>query len=331
MSINARVELGSVSLQQQRDLGFPFSFQPYLWSVFFKIDDSRGNGTPVATVVSGAGSHGNLGERSVRAPADIAIPRSVGRWETGLRPLPRRQGTINGLVKAVVGVVAVLMEEDNVTDDGAEAGRAELVRQVRKVMDGLAADLTTALFLDVAQFEKQIRTNVENAIQDQQNVLENLWSWLDKDDFIGSVVAFSRYDDLAAGTPVPISEDWGGVFRWSVRGRMSTFTRPQPTFSRTTISFGRVRAGLVSQRGVTVENFTGRDVTLVLSRKGSQDFHLSTQSLAVPASGSASLTVRYLPGSPGTDSATVEVRHQGDDAVVVQLLLSGSSPKGPAP
>ena len=154
MPLNSRINLDAIDFRPGQVGGIVVQerAQPYIWTVFFKIDDADRTGQPVATVVGTPGSHGNLGVDSVRAPSSIAVPARVGRWETTLRELPPAPGTVNALVGAVVGVVAVLMEEDNVTDDGAEAGRRELLVQVRQVIEGIAANLVSALSFDEEAF-----------------------------------------------------------------------------------------------------------------------------------------------------------------------------------
>ena len=105
------------------------SAEPYLWPVFFKIDGETVSLTEsltlsgTATVVGTFGNHGNLGDTDVDAGDDLAIPEALGSWSTVLKPIPV-PGSLSGLIDDVagtVGVVAVLMEEDNVTDGGAVA------------------------------------------------------------------------------------------------------------------------------------------------------------------------------------------------------------------
>lgn len=108
--------------------------EPYLWTVFFKVDGSTvtvsesltldGN----ATIHTTPGSHGNLGTTDVDEGDNVTIPANIGHWDTMLSPIgvtPPLDALIDD-VGGVVGVVAVLMEEDNVSDDGAEAGHQAL-------------------------------------------------------------------------------------------------------------------------------------------------------------------------------------------------------------
>jgi hypothetical protein len=341
MSINVRVELDTVRWRQIEAgtvLFSPAKAEPYLWTVFFKIDDSALTGQPVATVVGLRGSHGDLGVGSVHPPASVPVPTSIGRWDTGLRPLPAGDVPLAGSIKAIIGVVAVLMEEDNVTDDGAEAGRRELVKQVQQVMDGIAKDLVSALLFDVEKFKKSITDRIEGAIQSQQNVLENLWSFLDKDDMIGALLAYRQYSEIDdQATPIAFSEIWVsstaglGTWEWSLDGKMTKFARPQPTFSRTVFDFGSVPAGVPSTRLCVISNFTHSDLTLTMTSTGSHDFHLSTQSLSIPTSATASLSLSYIPNGPGSDSATVKVTRQDSGETAATLFLEGRSPNKPPP
>ena len=333
MPLNVRVELGTVQLRKPASSPFNPNAEPYLWTVFFKIDDAHGIGDPVATVVGTPGSHGNLGVGTVHAPATIQVPRSIGRWDTGLSPLPNRPGTINGLVRAIVGMVAVLMEEDNVTDDGAEAGRRELRNQVQKAIDAIAADLVSALTFDPDALAATIRSKVEDAIQGEQNFLEDLWSFLDKDDFIGTMDWHALYGDLeSASAPLAFSDSWGSAFaEWSLEGQARTFTETRPRFSKTTLNFGRVQAGLLSTRSFTVTNFTNQDLTFTLTKTGSREFRLTTSTVTVPRSKQASVEMRFLPVSPGNKSGSVVVKRQGSSATEATIALTGSTPTGPAP
>jgi hypothetical protein len=334
MPLNVRFELGSVVARKKASpFPFPVSARPYLWTVFFKIDDADGSGNPIATVVGTPGSHGNLGVGAVAATTAIPVPPSIGRWETGLNRLPARQGTANGLVGAIVGVIAILMEEDNVSDDGAEAGHRELNKQVQEVLDGIAADLSSAINFDSGAFAADVQSKIAGAVRAQQNVLEDLWSWVDKDDFIGSMIWHARYDQFAEGPgPLTFSEDWEFAFAdWSLFGFATTFTEGGPRFSRTALNFGSVRAGLTSSRSFTISNFTPQDLALTITQTGSKHFRLSTSTVDVPRARQVSIEVRFFPVGPGSETGSLVLKRQGSSNTIATISLAGSTPAGPAP
>jgi hypothetical protein len=332
MTLNVRVQLDQVQLSAgtQQNPGIVMRAQPYLWVVFFKIDDADGNGTPSATVYGPPGSHGDLAVGSVRAPAQIAVPVSIGRWDTGLVPLPAGSGTVNSAVKAVAGVVAVLLEEDNVTDDGAEAGRRELVKQVRKAIDGIAADLVTALSFDPNTFAADVETATTAAIADAQNLLQNIWSWLDKDDFIGFMEAHELHDDLSDGQPHRFSQQWPGAWQsWAISGNMRIFTRSALQLSRSRFDFGTVGAGRISKRTCVVTNFTGSSYLLNLATTGSTAFSVNPHQVSVPQSRTATFSVSFVPRRPGaSESGTINITRQGTTAVIASIPMTGRTRAG---
>lgn len=104
------------------------SAEPYLWVIFFKIDGLSvwQNGIMLggeADFRFSYGSHNNLPNHHVDAGDIVQIPSNVGEWSTILQPIEIDdfQGNIIE-IPGIVGVVTVLMEEDNVTSSGAEAG-----------------------------------------------------------------------------------------------------------------------------------------------------------------------------------------------------------------
>lgn len=335
MPLNVRLELGTIRVRKKASSVTTYYFaHPYLWTVFFKIDDANASGDPVATVVGTSGSHGNLGINGVVAPDVIRIPQSIGLWEIGLNRLPNRQGTANGLVGAIIGVVAVLMEEDNVSDEGAEAGRRELTNQVQDVLNGVAANLASAITFDADAFAAMIRSKVEDAIEAQQNILEDIWSWVNKDDFIGSLIWYKMYDDFVDDpASLPISNLWEDNFtEWELTGRAEEFTESRPRLSRTALHFGSVRAGLISRRSFSITNFTPLDpLHLTLVKTGSQRFRLSTSAVEVPGSKQVAVEVTFSPVGPGVEEASVVVRRRGSAGAFATISLSGSTPVGPAP
>ena len=143
--LRTRLSLDHILAYEEGD-GFG-SAEPYLWTVFFKIDgdtvvlgdDAFLHGT--CTLVGTPGSHGNLGDTDVDAGDDVLIPRAIGELLGTLRPIPLADGIQHQLptvpdAGGVVGVVFVLMEEDQVSDEGAEAGHARLNSLVEEAING---------------------------------------------------------------------------------------------------------------------------------------------------------------------------------------------------
>jgi hypothetical protein len=210
------------------------SAEPYLWTVFFKIDGDTValtesltlSGTP--TVVTTPGSHGNLGDTDVDAGDDITIPSAVGEWNPFLTPIPVPESLrplVGDDLPGVAGVVCVLMEEDNVTDAGADAGHAALDAAVTSALTDIIAtrsfsnpDITEE---EINQYMGAVRDAVAEAVQSQQSFFENLWSWLNEDDTVGTVVLFWDQDDLAAGEPIEFSQRWQDEGDWELFGHVN--------------------------------------------------------------------------------------------------------------
>ena len=123
--------------------------EPYLWTAFFRIggddvtivfdgiDFETSPPTPIVHLEGsplmqfGPGSHGNLGTRDVDAGDTVSIPQTIGQFETRLKPIPIPQSLkdlaalagqdVPDDLPGFVGAVVVLMEEDNVTDDGVHS------------------------------------------------------------------------------------------------------------------------------------------------------------------------------------------------------------------
>lgn len=207
--------------------------EPYLWTVFFKID-----GTTVrlleslqlsgsTTLHTTPGSHGNLGTEDVDPGDTVTIPAVIGEWETILQPIPV-PSSIRPLAEdlpGIIGVVCVLMEEDNVTDDGAEAGHRALDNAVQTALNEIIAtrSLTNQEVTDeeLEQFKKTIKDKVASAVQKQQNFFEDLWSWLNEDDTIGTQIWFFDQDDLASNETKNFSERWKNEGDWELFGHIN--------------------------------------------------------------------------------------------------------------
>jgi hypothetical protein len=210
------------------------SAEPYLWTVFFKIDGESVALTDAltlagsATVVGTPGSHGNLGDTDVDAGDNIDIPSALGEWSAFLSPIPvpaSLQAFVGEDLPGVAGVVCVLMEEDNVTDDGAEAGHNALNAAVQGAIDDIIATRSFAnqeiTQNEIDQYLDAVASAVEDAVKSQQGFFEDIWSWLNKDDTIGSRVFFWTHDELADGATIDFSQQWGDDGDWEIFGHIN--------------------------------------------------------------------------------------------------------------
>lgn len=209
--------------------------EPYLWTVFFKVD---GDGVALtdalklsgsATVVTTPGSHGNLGTSDVGAGDDVPIPSAIGEWSPPyLKPIPvpdDLKPLVGGDLGGIVGVVIVLMEEDNVSDAGAEAGHAALNSGIQTALDSIIASLgfghTDITDDDIDAYMSQVQQAVTDAVQQEQSFFENIWSWLNADDVIGSKVFYFKHDDLASKGFIDFSQRWPNEGDWEIFGSVS--------------------------------------------------------------------------------------------------------------
>lgn len=232
-----RIELTSVHCHDEGD--GPGSAEPYLWTVFFKIDGATISINPAltlsghATVHTTPGSHGNLPNSDVDNGEVIPVPSAIGEWQTVLEPMivPPPYADVTPDVGGVAGVVVVLMEEDNVTDDGAEAGHAALNAAVRAAIDQIVATraLTNQDISDdeLAGFQEQVSEAATSAVRSQQNIFEDIWSWLNRDDTIGFRAFLFTHDDLAEQGTVDFSHRWRNEGDWEIAGSV-TATRICP-------------------------------------------------------------------------------------------------------
>jgi hypothetical protein len=210
------------------------SAEPYLWTVFFKIDGETValteslNLTGTATVIGTPGSHGNLGDTDVDAGDVITIPSAIGEWKPLLSPIPvpeSLRAVIGDDLPGVVGVACVLMEEDNVTDDGAEAGHAALNGAVASALADIIATRSFSnpniTAQEIGQYMEAVSGAVSDAVKNQQSFFENLWSWLNEDDTVGSRVFFWTHDDLSSGDTISFSERWRNEGDWELFGHVN--------------------------------------------------------------------------------------------------------------
>lgn len=246
MLLPTSVKLSSIYCRDEADgIG---DAEPYLWTIFFKIDGETIKQAPGQAVLTGnavfhfgPGSHGNLGTRSVDAGDTVQIPAAIGEWHTQLQPIILTQGSTTIPVPGIVGAVAVLMEEDNVSDSGAEQGHQSLNNFVRNEINDFIHGINLLQFIGVPNpqdklnelieaMKKKIqdgaRAVVSKAIQDAQGFWSNLWSGLNKDDQIGSVAyTFSQQDIVQRRYSISLDQRWRNEGDWELFGAI---TAPDP-------------------------------------------------------------------------------------------------------
>jgi hypothetical protein len=207
------ISLDTIRCYKQSDWG---SAEPYLWTIYFKIDgdtvvmgdDLFLHGT--ATVVTTPGSHGNLGDTDVDEGDDVPVPSAIGEFQTVLKPIPVPDFLGVDDVGGVVGVAVVLMEEDWVSDSGAEAGHAALNTFVQQAIDQLIPtlgvsnpDVTDA---EIAALTAHAADAVSDAVRAAQGFWRNVASWLNGDDELGAKTFTFSHDSLAADAFQDVSQ-----------------------------------------------------------------------------------------------------------------------------
>jgi hypothetical protein len=205
--------------------------EPYLWTVFFKIDgetahvDAAFNLQGTATVVTTPGNHGDLGPGGVDAGNDVPIPPSLGEFSTVLQPIPvdGQAWTLPG----VVGCIAILMEQDSTSDSAVAHGHDTLNQAVQDALDALIPTLnaghTEPTDAEIKALTDKVGSQLENAISDQVSA----WDWLkvagNMDDKIGAAVFYKSQDDIikALLDGIPIEQEWENEGDWKISGRIN--------------------------------------------------------------------------------------------------------------
>ncbi len=185
------------------------SAEPYLWTVFFKIDGDTTHVTPslvlegTATVVPTPGNHGDLPNHDVDPGEIVPIPATLGEFSTRLKPIPLQQpvGSVKE-VGGVMGVITVLMEEDNTRNSAIAKGHEALNKAVRDSLNALIPTLTFShqepTEEEIEAMKKKIADTVTKAVAEGVGI----WDWLsgfgNMDDKIGSEVFRFSHQQLEA-------------------------------------------------------------------------------------------------------------------------------------
>ncbi|MGW4946235.1 hypothetical protein ACWEOZ_32155 [Actinoplanes sp. NPDC004185] len=234
---NARIRLSSVRAIDEGD--GPGSAEPYLWTVFFKIDGSTASVTRTltltgrSTVIPTTGNQGDLPNHDVDDGEVVLVPMALGQYRTRLRPIPLQEpaGPIKD-ISGVIGMIAVLMEQDNTPAAAIRDGHRALNRAVQRELDAL---IPTLGFLhqeptteEIQEMTRRIGGTVEKAIRNDVSS----WEWLsglgNMDDKIGSmVVQYSQQELLDAGDAgLRFTRRFASEGKWELSGRASAHRIP---------------------------------------------------------------------------------------------------------
>jgi hypothetical protein len=261
------ITLNNIHCSDEGD--FIGSAEPYLWTVFFKVDGDTvsfetGTLQGTATVVSTPGNHGDLNTNSVDAGDDVPIPASLGQFSGFIKPIPAQNGT---LLPGAFGYIAVLLEKDSTPDHAIATGHNALNQAVQTELNALIPTLTPANLtkLDpvVKGLKDRVSAKVKSAISNAQSTSEKI-THPDQDDTIGTDVKVIFAQDDKVGTdpfdlkadPVAIDTPFHNEGSWTLTGRATVVPSRQVflrIIGRPGLGAPIVGSGLLS--GVSVQLF----------------------------------------------------------------------------
>jgi hypothetical protein len=214
----------------------PGSAEPYLWTVFFKVDGDTvsaesGALQGTATVIATPGNHGDLGDpgSDVDPGENVPIPASLGQFTGLVRPIPASGGAV---LPGVIGYVAVLMEQDRTPDHAIATGHVTLNEAVQSELNALIPTLTLADLTNLDPvldaLKRRVASQVASAIRRSLSTLEKLTT-LNNDDTIGTDVRVIFAQDERIGTdpfsltadPIALERQFRNEGNWTLSGQAS--------------------------------------------------------------------------------------------------------------
>jgi hypothetical protein len=177
--------------------------EPFLWPIFFKIDDDTilNLGDPTVWLSAPNGAHENLGG-SVGAGKAINIPKSIGEKAFNLN-----FGQIVKKDQALMGCLAVLLEEDDFPVDGDIKKNYQTF--VNETIDRIKGIISKAL-TPTSNAPGSSGVNAPS-IEDEvaKKLKKELTHWIaDVDDFIGVKLVIATAEELMANPHITFTQSW---------------------------------------------------------------------------------------------------------------------------
>jgi hypothetical protein len=223
----------------------PGDAEPYLWTVFFKVDGSTASINPqtkklegASTVVSMPGDHGDLGDAGAEVDAGetVPIPSAVGHFATTLTPIPVK-GFPSLAAPGVVGCLAVLLEEDSTPDDAIVQGHQALNQALKQAIDSSLPSINLAQGISQTTLDgiaDQVSSAAESAVADHVSFWDGVWGFLsfgnNQDDLIGQarfIFSQNQLEKSLGKSPIPLSQHWDNEGSWTLNGQVSVAPVPK--------------------------------------------------------------------------------------------------------
>ena len=193
--INAAIHLPVLHCTEQFDEhGYS---EPYLWVAYFWADTTTIRAQPkVSVFVPSISDTRAVYRDNIDNDSDITIPNEVGRFQVNL------EGGATNL--AMLGVLAVLFEEDDTAADAIAAGYdafpIAVSRELNEYVDAHLVDLVSRVPTDdeIKNIASAIYDSVYAAIADKVGWVSGVWD--NQDDYIGYSYALFVGNQLAAPT-----------------------------------------------------------------------------------------------------------------------------------
>ncbi|MFT5618996.1 MAG: hypothetical protein ACI85I_002233 [Arenicella sp.] len=214
---------------------------PYMWNIFFKLSNPSLTVNNEFKLEGGAnfhfsqGSHGNLDSGHLEAGDSTDIPQDIGVWTNPLNSIDIPYFDYE--TPGIIGVVSALMEQRNVSRKGAEAGHLALNKYVERSINKCLTDFDVKK-VDVKDIENSLKQYIKEeidkltegieqritpAIIKAQNIVQNVWSLVDKDELIGFKIWYFNSEDLAeSDMRIPLKDiiHSSSHGSWGIEGEM---------------------------------------------------------------------------------------------------------------